>query len=59
MIVGAPTSPYPWCDPKEPVSLSIARRTQALPILRRLDRNCSAWACVGHFEFGIACIAAI
>jgi hypothetical protein len=41
MIVGAPTSPYPWCDPKEPVSLSIARRTQALPILRRLDRNCS------------------
>jgi hypothetical protein len=43
MIVGAPTSPYPWCDPKEPVSLSIARRTQALPILRRLDRNCSAW----------------
>jgi hypothetical protein len=33
---------HPWCDPEEPVSLSIARRTQALPILRRLDRNCSA-----------------
>jgi hypothetical protein len=59
MIVGAPTSPHPWCDPKG-ARLTFHRASNpGFADLAAVRQKLLRLACVGHFEFGIACIAAI